>query len=77
MKLYINTNKCSPLSERLCRSGFFLIIVSYFITKVPGWISGIGFLAILAGLVVLLTEKISERKEWEAKHQTNLVNRKS
>ena len=45
------------------------LVLMLFLPRAPDWISGIGLLMILAGLVVCLFGTIAERREWESKHK--------
>jgi hypothetical protein len=49
--------------------GSTLIGTHYIFPREPDWISGVGFLFILFGLVVSLFGAIIERREWEAKQK--------
>jgi drug/metabolite transporter (DMT)-like permease len=62
--------KYKKVSDRLGIAGIFLIFLSRnILPSAPGFVSGIGFLMILAALIVLLFGTIAERKEWEAKRK--------
>jgi hypothetical protein len=64
------TPKYPQIWSPLFPVGFALVLVfQYIFPKAPDWISGIGSLMILAGLVVSLFGTIAERIEWEAKHK--------
>ncbi|MGD0743931.1 MAG: hypothetical protein ABSA45_02140 [Verrucomicrobiota bacterium] len=62
--------KYSKLTVQLLGVGGVFGILSWFIgAPAKYWVGGIGTLALAAGLVVLLTGTIAERKEWQAAHK--------
>ena len=64
------TPKYKNVNDRLILTGGSLAFIFQFIfPKAPNWVSGIGWLILVAGLVVLLVGTIAERKEWEAKQK--------
>jgi predicted tellurium resistance membrane protein TerC len=66
------TPKYSKTINRLCKIGIFLAFLCRLLfLKTPIWVSEIGWLMIVAALVVLLVDTIAERKEWEEKQNTD------
>jgi len=64
------TPKNSRLTARLVYVGGGCFLLSWVIGQpVKEWASGIGSLAFVAALIVLLAGTIAERKEWQAAHK--------
>jgi len=71
-ELRFTTPKYSRIWSPLFGVGFAFIAIFHFVyPKSPNWVSGIGFLFILAGLVVSFLGAIAERREWQAQHQAD------
>jgi protein-S-isoprenylcysteine O-methyltransferase Ste14 len=65
------TPKYSRIWSPLLSVGFALIFIFHFVyPKSPDWLSDIGFLLLVAGLIVSLVGTVAERREWEAKHKS-------
>ena len=63
--------KYQPLWGSLIFIGCLLVVgVQYIFPKAPEWISEIGLLMAIAGLVVFVFGTIAARREWEAKRKT-------
>ena len=61
------TSKYAQAWRRLiCVGGGFFILSWLIGEPANAWAKGIGLLAVIAALVVLLAGMIAERKEWEA-----------
>jgi hypothetical protein len=64
------TPKYSRLTTRLiCVGGGCFLLSSLIGQPVKEWAGGIGSLAFVAALMVLLAGTIAERKEWQAAHK--------
>lgn len=69
-ELRFGTPKYSRVSSRLFVAASALVYIAHFVyPKSPNWISDIGLLFVVAGLVVSLIGMMAERKEWQSKHQ--------
>jgi drug/metabolite transporter (DMT)-like permease len=63
--------KYQPLWGSLIFAGCLLVVgVQCIFPKAPEWISEIGLLMAIAGLVVFVFGTIAARREWEAKRKT-------
>jgi hypothetical protein len=63
--------KHSKIMVRIMGGGGVFYILSWFIGGfAKDWLEGIGAFVVAAGLVVLLSGTIAERKEWESKHKS-------
>lgn len=66
------TSKYAQAWRRLTGVGGGFFILSWFIGEpAKAWLEGIGLLAVIAALVVLLAGMIAERKDWESAHKTD------
>ena len=64
------TSKYAQAWRQLIGVGGGFFILSWFIGEpAKAWLEGIGLLAVIAALAVLLAGMIAERKEWEAAHK--------
>ena len=64
------TPKYSRLTTRFICVGGGCFLLSWLIGEpAKAWAGGIGSLALIAALVVLLAGTIAERKEWQAAHK--------
>lgn len=64
------TPKYSRLTTRLISLGGSCFLLAWVVRgPAKAWIGGVGTLAFVAALVVLLAGTIAERKEWQAAHK--------
>ena len=64
------TSKYAQAWRRLSCVGGGFFLLSWFIGEpAKEWFEGIGLLAVIVALAVLLAGMIAERKEWEAAHK--------
>ena len=69
-ELRFGTPKYSKISRRLiCVYGGFFLLSWLVGEPAKAWFAGIGWLTVIASLVVLLAGTIAERKEWQAAHK--------
>jgi hypothetical protein len=66
------TSKYALAWRRLTGVGGGFFILSWFIGEpAKAWVEGIGLLAVIAALAVLLAGMIAARKDWEAADKTD------
>ena len=64
-KFHFGTPKYSRVWSLLFGFGFAMVIIP----KFPDWRIDVGWLLIVAGLIVSLIGAVAERREWNAKHK--------
>ena len=67
------TSKYAQAWIRLsCVGGGFLILSWFIGEPAKAWVEGIGLLAVIAALAVLLAGMIAEHKDWESAHKIDI-----
>jgi hypothetical protein len=65
------TPKYSHIWGRLLNAGGVLVLLSFTVKPpIQDWILCVAWPLIFVGLVIALVGAVAERKEWQAKHQT-------